>query len=92
MFCGFFLLNFLKYCPRGGLLARFSCPRGRIFVISLCPGVGNSPFQKIAGGLPGGWSGLELTDTLPESSGGETDLWVFGKRTIWTKISLDYII
>ena len=30
-----------------------------------CPGVGNSPIKKIAWALPGGWSGLELTDTLP---------------------------
>ena len=30
-------------------------------------GVGNSPIKKIARGFcPGGWSGLELTDTLIE--------------------------
>ena len=31
---------------------------------SFCRGVGNSPIKKIALGFcPGGWSGLELTDT-----------------------------
>ena len=39
--------------PRGGVLARFYRPGGRGFELSFCPEV-----------LPGGWSGLELTDTL----------------------------
>ena len=45
----------------GGVLARFYRPGGRGFELSFCPGVGNSPIEKIA---QGGLSGLELTDTL----------------------------
>ena len=67
MFCGF-LAGFLKIiAPRGGVLAHFFCPRGEGFALSLCSRGWAFPFQKLfPGGLPGGggWSGLELTDTL----------------------------
>ena len=62
-----FFAGFLKIiAPGGGDLARFFCPRGRDFALSLCPGGwGICPFKKFPGALPGGgWSGLELTDTL----------------------------
>ena len=45
--------------PGGGVLARFYRPGGGGFELLFCPGVGNSPIQKIARGE--GWSGLELT-------------------------------
>ena len=66
----FFSWIFENNCLGGGILARFFCPRGRGFALSLCPGVANSPFQKNSPGVgPGGWSGLELTDTLIKELG-----------------------
>ena len=67
-----FFAGFLKIiAPGGGDLTRFFCPRGRDFALSLCPGGwGICSFKKFPGALPrrggggGGWSGLELTDTL----------------------------
>ena len=54
-----------KKFPGGGVLARFFCPRGQCFALSLCPRGGDLPFQKNSPGVcPGGWSGLELTDKL----------------------------
>ena len=35
--------------PGGGILARFYKPGGRGFELSFCPGVGNSPIQKLPG-------------------------------------------
>ena len=35
------------------VLARFFGHRGLGFALSLQPGIGNSPFQKVRGGLPG---------------------------------------
>ena len=60
---------FEKKCPGGGVSARFFCPRGRGFALSLCPGGEELALSKnFPGVLPrgggGGWSGLELTDTL----------------------------
>ena len=52
---------FENNCRGGGVLAQFFCPRGQGFALSLCPRGGDSPFQKSS---PGGWSGLELADTL----------------------------
>ena len=47
------------------VLARFPCHRGQGFALSLWPGVGEFSLSKIfLRGLPGAWSGLELTDTL----------------------------
>ena len=48
--------------PPGGL-ARFYRPWGWGFELLFCPGVGNSPIKNVAP-RGGGWSGLELTDTL----------------------------
>ena len=50
--------------PPGGL-ARFNRPGGGGgFELLFCPGVGEFAHQKNCPGvLPGGWSGLELTDT-----------------------------
>ena len=60
MFC-FFAGFFKKMAPGVRFLARFICPRGRGFVLSLCPGVGNSLFQKkFPGGLPGGMARLGI--------------------------------
>ena len=40
-------------------------PRGSGFALSLCLGSGEFALSKeFPGGFPGGWSGLELTDTL----------------------------
>ena len=40
-------------------------PGGGGFELFFCPGVGEFVHQKTCPGvLPGGWSGLELTDTL----------------------------
>ena len=53
--------------PRGvGFKLVFIGPGGGGFELLFCPGVGNSPIKKIAKGFcpGGGWSGLELTDTL----------------------------
>ena len=56
-----------KNGPRGGVLARFFCPRGRDFAL-FGPGDGEFAHSKNSPGFcPGvgvGWSGLELTDTL----------------------------
>ena len=51
--------------PQGwGFSSFFIGPGGGGFELLFCPGVGNSPIKKIARGFcPGGWSGLELTDT-----------------------------
>ena len=38
-------------------MARYFCPRGRSFALSLCPGVGNSLFQKIPQRFAGGGGG-----------------------------------
>ena len=47
------------------LFSKIFLSQGSGFRTFLCPGVGNSPFQKIPRVLPGeGWSGLELSDTL----------------------------
>ena len=46
--------------PGGGVLARFYGPGDGGFELFFCPGVGNLPIKK---NCPGGWSGLELTDT-----------------------------
>ena len=69
-FAGFFCWIFENNCPGGGVLVRFFCPRGRDFALSLCPGGREFALSKISpGGCPGGgWSGLELTDTLDISS------------------------
>ena len=50
----------------GGVLARFYRPGGGGFELLSCPGGGEFAHQKNCPGvLPeGGWSGLELTDTL----------------------------
>ena len=56
-----FIVNNRGKCPRGGVLRRFYMPGGGGFELFFAWGVGNSPIKKIA---PGGWSGLELTDTL----------------------------
>ena len=64
MFCGDFCWIFENNCPGGGVLARLFCPRVQDFALSLCPGDGEFALSKnFPGGLPGGWSGLELTDT-----------------------------
>ena len=47
--------------PGGGVLARFYRPGGGGFELLFCPGGGEFAHQK---NCPGGWSGLELTDTL----------------------------
>ena len=47
--------------PGGGALARFYRPRGWVFELFCCSGGwGIRPSKS----CPGGWSGLELTDTL----------------------------
>ena len=51
--------------PEGGVLARFYRPGGGGFELLSCPGGGEFAHQKnCLGFCPGGWSGLELTDTL----------------------------
>ena len=52
--CFVFFAGFLKIIVRGGVLARFFCPRGGELALSK-----NSP-----GVCPGVWSGSELTATL----------------------------
>ena len=49
-------------CPWGGVLARFICPRGQSFALSL--GGEFTLSKEFPGGSSGGWSGLELTYTL----------------------------
>ena len=53
-FVGSFCYIFKNNFPRDGVLARFICPRGWNFALSLCPGVGNSSFQKIPWGFAQG--------------------------------------
>ena len=54
----FFCWIFENNCPWG---ARFFCPRGSGFRTFFVPGGWEiHPFKE----FPGGWSGLELTDTL----------------------------
>ena len=58
-----FIVDNWEKCPRGGVLARFYRPRGGGFELLVCPGGGEFAHQK---NCPGGWSGLELADTLQE--------------------------
>ena len=59
-----FIVNNWEKCPGGGVLAHFYRFGGGDFELLFCPGVENLPIKKIAMGFfPGGWSGLELTDT-----------------------------
>ena len=55
--CFVIFAGFLKIIALGGGggLARFFCPRGQGFALSLCPGGrwGIRPFKKFPGGLPG---------------------------------------
>ena len=60
-----FIVNNLGKCPEGGVLARFYSPEGGGFELFSCPEGGKFCPSKQ---LPGGWSGLELTDTLYVSS------------------------
>ena len=48
---------FENNCPGGGVLARFFYSRDRGFALSLCLGVGDSPFEKILRALPRGGGG-----------------------------------
>ena len=58
-----FIVNNLRRMPGGEVLARLLGPGGD-FELLFCLRVGNSPIKKnCPGALPGGWSGLELTDT-----------------------------
>ena len=50
--------------PGGVVLAPFYRPGGGVLNSFFARGVGNSPIKKLPGGFAGGWSGLELTDTL----------------------------
>ena len=53
--CFVYIAEFLKMiAPGGGALARFFCPRGRAFALSLFRGGGIRPFKKFPLGLPGG--------------------------------------
>ena len=62
---GFFCWIFENNSPAGGALALFLCPRGKGLALSLYPGGGEFALsKKFPGGWSGGWSGLELTDTL----------------------------
>ena len=73
LFCWFFENN----CPGGEVSERFFCPRGRGFALSLCPGVEIRPFKKFPWDSLGGWSDLELTDTLRWLFTGEFEFKVF---------------
>ena len=68
--CFVFLLDFFENaCLGGGVLARFFCPRGLGFALSLCSGGGEFALPKQSPGVcPGKKSGLELTDTLLSKS------------------------
>ena len=60
-----YFAGFLRIiAPGGGLLVRFFCPWGRGFALLCARWLGIRPLKKLSGGLPGGWSGLELTDAL----------------------------
>ena len=53
------------HAPGAAVLACFYRPGGGGFELFCCPGMENSPIKKVPGGFAqGGWSGLELTDTL----------------------------
>ena len=55
--------------PQGGVLARFYRPGGGCFELFFAWGWGIRPSKKLPEGFcPGGWSGLELTDTLRQDS------------------------
>ena len=57
--------------PRGRNLARFYRPGGGGFELFLCPGGGEFAHRKnCPRGLPGGWSDLELADTLQQLTNG----------------------
>ena len=65
MFCVLVLLDFEKIAPGMGFQHNFSAPGVGVSHFFCARRVGNSPFQKIPQGFClGGWSGLELTDTL----------------------------
>ena len=63
----FFTVNNREKCPLGGVLGRFLGPGVGVSNSFFARGVGNSPLKKLPVGFArGGWSGLELTDTLAE--------------------------
>ena len=65
LFFHVFLVNNWGKYPGGGVLARFYRPGESGFELSFCPGGGICPSKKLPRGFAGGgWSGLELTDTL----------------------------
>ena len=69
MFCGDFCWIFENNCPGVGFLHDFSAPGVKVSHFLCARGVENSPSQKISPEVcPGGWSGLELTDTLKGSN------------------------
>ena len=59
MFCVSFAGCLKIIAPGVGVLARFSCPRGRGFALSLCSGRWSiRPFKKIPGGDGQAWNSL----------------------------------
>ena len=64
LFFHVFIVNNWRKCPRGWGFSSFYRPGGGSFSTLFCPGDGEFAHQK---NCPGeGWSGLELTDTLPQ--------------------------
>ena len=59
-------MNNREKCPGDGVLGRLYRPGGGGFELLFCPGGGEFAHKKIA---QGGWSGLELTDTLVRPPG-----------------------
>ena len=59
------IVNNGEKCPRGGVLSRIYRPGGGVLNFFFARGWGIRPSKKIARGFcPGGWSGLELSDTI----------------------------
>ena len=57
-FVGIFCYIFKNNCPRGGVLARFICPKCRGFALFLCPGGGEFVLSKKSPGVCPGEGGL----------------------------------
>ena len=94
-------MNNLEKCPGGGVLARFHRPGGWSFELLFLPGGwGIRPSKKLPGGFAQweGWSGLELTDTLPtgnfrwmaDKKINKIDYKTNGKKGLILEVDLEY--
>ena len=94
-----FLLNSWKKLPRGWVLARFLCPRGRDFALFWVREWGNRSFNKIPRVLPGGmvrlgteWYITATWETsVPSLNSGSIQLTLKGEKMMnWSEENNDH--